>query len=50
MVAAAAAAGGTSLLRRVRAVVATEPGQVYKFYMRLWQIFYGSYLLLPFAR
>lgn len=50
VVAAAAAAGGTSLLRRVRAVVATEPGQVYKFYMRLWQIFYGSYLLLPFAR
>jgi len=27
-----------------------DPGQVYSFYMKLWKIFYMSYLFLPLAR
>mmetsp|Transcript_27392 Transcript_27392/g.60655 ORF Transcript_27392/g.60655 Transcript_27392/m.60655 type:complete len:390 (-) Transcript_27392:586-1755(-) len=31
-------------------VEAENPDKVFKFYMRVWNIFYGSYLLLPFYR
>jgi hypothetical protein len=34
----------------VEAGGAENPDNVFKFYMRVWNIFYGSYLLLPFYR
>lgn len=43
-------AAGLSVRRESAAVDPANSGQVYKYYMHLWKIFYLSYLVLPLAR
>lgn len=38
------------VMRKSRAVSATDGKEVYAYYMWLWKIFYASYICLPFAR
>jgi homogentisate phytyltransferase/homogentisate geranylgeranyltransferase len=37
------------ILREVREVDSADSGGVYDFYMKLWKVFYVSYLVVPFA-
>ena len=49
LTAAVALAFGWSVQKESRNVDPTDSKQVYQFYMHLWKLFYGSYLVLPFA-
>ncbi|GAX18200.1 homogentisate phytyltransferase / homogentisate geranylgeranyltransferase [Fistulifera solaris] len=40
---------GWSVRKESQGVDATDSDQVYSYYMHLWKLFYGSYLILPFA-
>jgi homogentisate phytyltransferase / homogentisate geranylgeranyltransferase len=41
---------GLSVRSQAAAIDPENPGQVYKYYMHLWKIFYLCYLVLPLAR
>jgi homogentisate phytyltransferase / homogentisate geranylgeranyltransferase len=41
---------GWSVQRQARNVNPEDSGQVYKYYMHLWKLFYLSYVVLPFCR
>ncbi len=36
--------------RRGKVVDTTSPDNIFSYYMYMWNIFYGCYLLLPFLR
>jgi homogentisate phytyltransferase/homogentisate geranylgeranyltransferase len=50
VVALCAFGAGLSVRKEAQNVNAEDSGEVYKYYMHLWKLFYASYLVLPFAR
>lgn len=50
IVAISAFGAGLSVRQEAQTVNAEDSGEVYKYYMHLWKLFYASYLVLPFAR
>jgi homogentisate phytyltransferase/homogentisate geranylgeranyltransferase len=50
VVALCAFSAGLSVRKEAQNVNAEDSGEVYKYYMHLWKLFYASYLVLPFAR
>lgn len=50
IVALCAFGSGLSVRKEAQNVNAEDSGEVYKYYMHLWKLFYASYLVLPFAR
>jgi len=38
------------LQARARTVDSTAPADVFAYYMHVWNVFYGCYLLLPLTR